>query len=679
MATEVEKLVVSLEASITKYERTMNKALGVTNTTMKKIEKSQATAMQRINSGWSDMQRNIATAFAVAASARGVVTLIDTATRIENSLKVAGLAGDELTRVYDALYASAQKNAAPLESLAQLYGRVVLVQKELGASTEDMLRFTDNVAMALRVAGTDAQGASGALLQLSQAMGSGVVRAEEFNSVLEGALPIAQAVAVGLKEAGGSVASLRQLVVDGKVSSEAFFRAFEAGAYTLEEKVGTASLTVQQQFVRLQNVLIDVAKEFNEGTRASELLGDGIANLAEIVQQFGQFVQMAIGPVQELVGWFNQATGAANGFANELARITGLEGAGAALATGINDLQIPGLSAGSSAGGRVLTQTFELLGNTPQDQALADALSGKTQPEPLKVTVTSEKPAPVSLSDFKAPSGKGGGSGGGKSSGDRYAESLTDFERRITMLNQETELMRTLNPLLNDYGYSKERLKAIQELENAAAKAGIEITEGQRAKIEELASAYALATSEAARLAEAQDMARQSFDDLNSAARSALDGLVDGFLEGKDAGEVLNGVVKDLAKNLMKIGINMMLGGLFPGGNLIGGLFGGMGFATGTANTGGRRGEPRGIVHGQEAVIPLPSGGKVPVVVKHPAATQAAPQQLTVHVVADDEKFSAYVMDGAGRVVRGTAPAIIKTSVNASPAATVDKQLRYGM
>lgn len=676
MATDVEKLVVSLEASITKYERTMNKALGVTNTTMKKIEKSQATAMQRINAGWSDMQRNIATAFAVAASARGVVTLIDTATRIENSLKVVGLAGEELERVYDALYASAQRNMAPLETLTTLYSRLGLAQKELGVTNEELLNFTDKVALALRVQGTTAQEARGALIQLSQAMGSGIVRAEEFNSVVEGAPSILRAAAVGLKEANGSVAQLRKLVIDGKVTSEAFFRAFEAGAYILEDQVASAQVTVQQQFVRLQNILIDVAREFNEGTRASELLGDGIANLAEIVQQFGQFVQMAIGPVQELVGWFNQATGAANGFANELARITGLEGAGAALATGINDLQVPGLTAGSSAYSRVLSQTFELVGNTPEDEALAAALAGRAQPEPLKVTVTADRPSPVSLSDFKAPSGKGSG-GGKKSSGDRYADSIADFERRITMLNQETELMRTLNPLINDYGYSKERLKAIQELENAAAKAGIEITEGQRAKIEELAGAYALATSEAARLAEAQDMARQSFDDLNSAARSALDGLVDGFLEGKDAGEVLNSVVKDLIKNVAKIGINMMLGGLFPGGNILGGLFGGMGFATGTANTGGRRGEPRGIVHGQEAVIPLPSGGKVPVVVKQPAAAQGVPQQLTVHVVSDDEKFSAYVTDGAGKVVRGAAPSIIKTSVNAAPMATADRQLRY--
>src|SRR5690606_12115465 len=100
-------------------------------------------------------------------------------------------------------------------------------QRELGVTTEEMVSFSDNVALALRVAGTDATTARGALLQLSQAMGEGTVRAQEFNSILEGALPIAQAAAAGLKEAGGSVSQLRKLILDGAVSSEAFFRAFE--------------------------------------------------------------------------------------------------------------------------------------------------------------------------------------------------------------------------------------------------------------------------------------------------------------------------------------------------------------------------------------------------------------------------------------------------------------------
>src|SRR5690606_30692047 len=142
----------------------------------------------------------------------------------ENSLKVAGLSGQELTRVYDRLFASAQRNAAPVESLVELYSRASLVQKELGVSTEELIDFTDRVALALRVSGKSAQESSGALLQLSQALGSGIVRAEEFNSLLEGALPIAQAAAAGLSEAGGSVAMLRQLGLAGGPSSEAVFR-----------------------------------------------------------------------------------------------------------------------------------------------------------------------------------------------------------------------------------------------------------------------------------------------------------------------------------------------------------------------------------------------------------------------------------------------------------------------
>src|SRR5690606_7649863 len=159
---------------------------------------------------------------------------------------------------------SALKNAAPLETLVTLYGRVALVQRELGVTQAEMLNFTDKIALSLRVAGTDAQSASGALLQLSQALGSGVVRAEEFNSILEGALPIAQAAAAGLKEAGGSVAKLRQLVVDGKVSSEAFFRAFEAGSAILEDKVAGATLTTEQGLTNVKTAMIDAAREFSK-------------------------------------------------------------------------------------------------------------------------------------------------------------------------------------------------------------------------------------------------------------------------------------------------------------------------------------------------------------------------------------------------------------------------------
>ncbi|MEQ9634814.1 MAG: tape measure protein [Devosia marina] len=661
MATDLERLVVSLEARTAAFEKAMNRANGVATTRSRQIERRFATMNSRLSSGFVGLQRGIAAAFAGVAVTRGAVQLIDAATRIENSLKVAGVAAEDLEQVYDDLFQAAQRNAAPIETLVQLYSRLALVQNELGVTGDELIGFTDNVALALRVAGTDAQAASGALLQLSQALGGGVVRAEEFNSILEGATPIVQAVANGLEEAGGSVAKLRTLVVDGKVSSEAFFRAFEVGAATLEDKVAGAELTVAQQFTRLQNVLIDVAREMNEGTQASRVLGDGIANLADIVRHLGDFINYAVGPMQSLIGLFDQGVGSARAFANELARISGLEGAGFAASTFINDLGVPGLTSGSSAAGRVLTQTFELLGATPEDDALARALAGEAPAEPLKITVEADDPRRVSLSDYPVGGASGGGGSGGGSRSDRFAKALASQQQRIDALNRETELQRQLGIAVNDYGFAIERLRAQMELENAATEAGLALTPQRQAQIDELATGYARATAEAARLAEQQDMVRQAADDMAQAARGALDSIIDGFLEGRDAGEIFNNVLRDLGKNLINIGLNTIFGG-GGGFNPLGMLFGGRGFATGTANTGGARGQPRGIVHGQEAVIPLPNGGRVPVDIRMPSMAAAGPQALTVRVVSDDEKFSAYVEDGAGRVVAKSAPAIVTTA-----------------
>lgn len=280
----------------------MRKAQNATNTTMRNIERKTDQSMARVESRFDRMgrgvgatfttlQRGLVGAFAAGAALRGAQQLIDAGTRIENSLKVAGLSGTELTNVYDALYDSAQRNAAPLEALTELYSRAAQVQDELGVSTQELTNFTDNIAVALRVSGKSAAESSGALLQLSQALGSGVVRAEEYNSINEGALPILQAVAAGMKEAGGSVSKLRQLVIDGKISSEAFFRAFEAGSSILTDKVANAELTVSQQFIRLRNVMIDVAGDFNTATGASEAMGGAISRLADEVETFGNFME----------------------------------------------------------------------------------------------------------------------------------------------------------------------------------------------------------------------------------------------------------------------------------------------------------------------------------------------------------------------------------------------------
>jgi tape measure domain-containing protein len=199
MATEYERLAVMLEARVADFEKKIAGATRNADRNFKKIETSAQRMQARLSSSYSGIATNAAKAFALIGGAQGFRQLSDSGTRITNSLKVAGLAGEELEGVYQKLFTAAQKNAAPLETLVQLYGRVSLVQKELGVSSDEIISLSSNVALALRASGQSSQEASGALLQLSQALGAGVVRAEEFNSILEGAPTILQAAAAGMR------------------------------------------------------------------------------------------------------------------------------------------------------------------------------------------------------------------------------------------------------------------------------------------------------------------------------------------------------------------------------------------------------------------------------------------------------------------------------------------------
>ncbi|KQS64511.1 hypothetical protein ASG39_11185 [Rhizobium sp. Leaf371] len=342
-ANDTERLFISLEARTRDLEKGMQRAHRLVSTNFDQIERRAKQAASRLEASMGrsgsvigrafgqaetrvgEFGQRIAGALAGAVALKQAQQLVDAATRIKNALKVAGLEGEQLEGVYRQLYAAAQENAAPLESLVTLYGRLSLVQKELGVNQQELIQFSKNVSLALRVGGQSAEEASGALLQLSQALGGGTVRAEEFNSVLEGAPTIAQAVAAGLTEAGGSVAKLRNLVVDGKVSSQAFFRAFEVGAVTLEEKVATSSMTVAQNFVRLQNVLIDTAGKIDTATGASGKFGGALTDLATTIQQFGAIVVKASdSDLGKFVGWLSKGVDAASEFKKIMGGIPGI-------------------------------------------------------------------------------------------------------------------------------------------------------------------------------------------------------------------------------------------------------------------------------------------------------------------------------------------------------------------
>lgn len=326
MPAYTDIVVMELQAKLGKYnsaildgQRRFDSAMSKMGRNLKTFEGRTTASFTRAASsmrGFYTVAAGVLAGSAVVQTAGKYIQLADAATQMGNAMRNAGLEGAAADKVYKQLYSSAQRNAAPVQSLVDLYSKLALSQSALGVTSQDLLHFTDNISVALRVAGTDSATASGALLQLSQALGGGVVRAEEFNSMMEGTPTIVQAVARGLKEANGSVATLRNLVNDGKVSSEAFFRAFQVGAGQLQDQASKSQSTVGQAMVRLGNSLLTIVGGFDKATGASGAFADMITDLSEGLDQFD--VSGFVASIQSIIDKFVQAENAGTSFLNNV-------------------------------------------------------------------------------------------------------------------------------------------------------------------------------------------------------------------------------------------------------------------------------------------------------------------------------------------------------------------------
>lgn len=240
-----------------------------------------------------DTLRGALRALGAAVVLREIFNLSESFTRLQNAVRLTTDDVSQLGATTNELFRIANRTRTPVEAMATLFQRASIASQELGASQEELFQFTETVGFALAATGRSAAEASGALLQLSQALGSGIVRAEEFNSILEGAFPLAQAAARGIDEAGGSVARLRQLIVDGEIESREFFEAILSQSEELEATFDRTNATISQSFTVLNNSLIAFVGALDQALGVSSALAAGIGALASAVNGAAEAISEA--------------------------------------------------------------------------------------------------------------------------------------------------------------------------------------------------------------------------------------------------------------------------------------------------------------------------------------------------------------------------------------------------
>ncbi|MDQ0558305.1 tape measure domain-containing protein [Rhizobium mesoamericanum] len=622
-ATDLERLVVQLSADITKYERAMNRASSVGNKQLASIERRALSMNKNLAASFTSLGTKVGIALAGAFSVKGLSELQDAYTKIQNSLKVAGLSGQELTGVYNQLYAAAQKNAAPIEALATLYSRVAINQKELGVTSSQVVGLTDTVAMALKAQGSSAEEAQGALLQLSQALGSGKVQAEEYNSLIDGLPVLLQAAAAGIRQAGGSVAKLTQLVKSGQLASKALFDGIEAGRSVIGDKLVDAVQTGESSLILLRNALTNAAGKFDLASGSSakftQVIGD-VAHYLDTVS-FDNFIAAINNVVTALDGAISKFTtfleqaGKAGGITPDVVEQLNkygpdtdrevydyLYGGGKQrqeaeesakrqldIQKQINELE--NSPVGNSEILRQLRDEREAILAAKQEAAASGPGAIRKAPAqgplnfqgPVKPAVAA---SPVDITDPKYAVAAAGSGKGKKSRLDEYEREVKQVQERTASLNAQTAAQAELNPYVNDYGYNVERSATAQDLltaaQNAGTAAGKELKDVQQLlsgnfdnlspKAKEqaeamlaLANASGQAVAKSEELAESQDRLRQNMEDWRDVSKDATKGFIQDLISGKSAIDALGGALEKLGNKLLDQALDGIFG--FSGSN----------------------------------------------------------------------------------------------------------------
>jgi len=115
---------------------------------------------------------------------KNTLNISDTLTSTTARLNLMNDGRQDIETLQNMIYASAERSRGAFQETADAVSKLGLMAGDAFSSSEEIIAFTEQLNKQFTIAGTDASGISAAMLQLTQAMGSGVLRGEEFNSIL---------------------------------------------------------------------------------------------------------------------------------------------------------------------------------------------------------------------------------------------------------------------------------------------------------------------------------------------------------------------------------------------------------------------------------------------------------------------------------------------------------------
>lgn len=301
-------IIVALEGADEGLKRAITSAersLGGFGSSAKSASDKAAAGVAEVKAGMSAFGDRVAKAktqllaFLTINWASGkvqeIVQIADAWNMMSARLKLATAGSREYTVAQKELFAIAQRIGSSVQETATLYGKLQQAVRMLGGEQQDALALTESISQALRISGASAAEAQSSLLQFGQALASGVLRGEEFNSVVENSPRLAKALADGLNV---PIGRLRKLAEEGRLTADVVVNALMSQKDKLAAEYAQLPMTVGQAFTRLSNAFGQWISRLDESTGFTQKLTEALTwlseNLDTVMKWLGRIAEVGL-------------------------------------------------------------------------------------------------------------------------------------------------------------------------------------------------------------------------------------------------------------------------------------------------------------------------------------------------------------------------------------------------
>ncbi|HFC6098072.1 TPA: tape measure protein [Neisseria meningitidis] len=261
------------------------------------------TEVDKIGSGLSGLTGLLA-GLASVGFAKSMLDTADAVQSINSQIRQVVSSETEYLAVQRQLLDTANRTRASLESTASLYVSTSRALKDYGYTQQEILKFTEATNNAMTIGGVGAQQQAAALMQLSQALGSGVLQGDEFKSIAEAAPILLDTIAEYM---GKSRAEIKKLGSEGQLTADVIFKAISGASEKFGEQATKMPMTMGQALTVFSNNWQSmVSKLLNDsGTMSGiaaviKLIADNLNLVVPIVAGFAAAIAAAVVPTLAL-------------------------------------------------------------------------------------------------------------------------------------------------------------------------------------------------------------------------------------------------------------------------------------------------------------------------------------------------------------------------------------------